>query len=94
VETKNRIDTLNDNHAKFYKPSEILAVGEVIVKYSVRVILRQYLPKKRKYFGIKIYRLCDEAGYTRAMCVYLGKDLHFAADDTNATHETVRHLTR
>jgi len=52
-------DTLDDNYAKFYKPSEDVAVDEVIVKYRGRVIFRQYTPKKRKRFSIKIYKLCD-----------------------------------
>jgi len=69
-------------------------VDEVIVKYRGRVIFRQYIPKKRKRFGIKIYKLCDEAGYTCAMRVYLGKDSQSATDDMTATHATVRHLTR
>jgi len=35
-------------------------VDEVTVKFKGRVIFRQYIPKKRKCFGIKIYKLCDE----------------------------------
>jgi len=61
------------NYTKFYNPSENLAVDEVIVKYRGRVIFGQYIPKKRKRFGIKIYKLFDEAGYTCAMRVYLGR---------------------
>jgi len=49
-------------------------VDEVIVKFKGRVILRQYIPKKRKRCGIKIYKLCDESGYTYDMRVYLGRD--------------------
>ena len=71
-----------------------MAVDEVIVKYRGRVIFRQYIPKKRKRFGIKIYKLCDEAGYTCAIRVYLGKDLQSATDDMTAAHTTVRRLTR
>jgi len=55
---------------------------------------RQYIPKKRKCFGIKICKLCDEAGYTCAMRVYLGKDSQSSTDDIIPTHATVRHLTR
>jgi len=40
-------DKLNKAYAKFYKPSEHLAVDEVIAKFKVRVIFRQYIPKKR-----------------------------------------------
>jgi len=49
-------------------------VDEVTVKFKGRVIFRQYIPKKRKRFGIKIYTLCDESGYTYNMRVYFGTD--------------------
>jgi len=39
-------------------------MSEVIVKFKCRAIFRQYIPKKRKLFGIKIYKLCNESGYT------------------------------
>jgi hypothetical protein len=55
--------TLNQAYPKFYNPSEHLAVDEVIVKFQGRVIFRQYILKKRKHFGIKIYKLCDKSGY-------------------------------
>ena len=86
-------DTLNQAYPKFYNPLEHLAVDKVIVKFQGRVIFRQYISKKRKHFGIKIYELCDESGYTYDMNVYLGRDSHSAADDMTATHATVRHLT-
>ena len=53
-------DILNDKFSKFYNPSEHLAIDEVIVKFNGRVIFQQYIPKKHKHFGIKIYKLCDE----------------------------------
>ena len=62
-------------------------MDEVIVKFQGRVIFRQYIPKKRKCFGIKIYKLSDESGYTYDMRVYS------ATDDMTAVHVTVRHLT-
>ena len=68
-------------------------MDEVIVKFQGRVIFRQYIPKKRKCFGIKIYKLCDESGYTYDMKVYLGRDSRSTTDDMTATHATVRHLT-
>jgi len=68
-------------------------VDEVIVKFQGRVIFRQYILKKRKHSGIKIYKLCDESGHTYDMKVYLGRDSHSATDDMTATHAAVRHLT-
>jgi len=48
---------LNRRVAKFYNSSENLATDEVIVLCKGRVIFRQYMPKKHKCFGIKIYKL-------------------------------------
>jgi len=79
-------------YAKFYNPSEHLAVGKLIVKFKGRVTFRQYIPKKRKNFGLNIYKLCDESGYNYDMRVYLDRDSHSVTDDTTATHATVRHL--
>jgi len=93
METKTVSDKLKEAYAKFYNPSEHLAVDEVMVKFKGRVIFRQYIPKKRKRFGIKICKLCDESGCTYDIRVYLGRDSHSATDDMTATHATVRHLT-
>ena len=56
-------------------------------------MFRQYIPKKRKCFSIKIYKLCEESEYTYDMRAYLVKDSHFATDNMTAVCETVRHLT-
>ena len=66
--------TLNQADPKFYNSLEHLAVDELRVKFQGRVIFRQYIPKKRKHFGIKIYKLCDKSGYTYDMKEYLGRD--------------------
>ncbi|PNF17185.1 hypothetical protein B7P43_G06584 [Cryptotermes secundus] len=87
-------DTLNDGYEKYYNPSEHLAVDEIIVKFKGRVIFRQYIPKKHKRFGIKIFKLCDSAGYTYDMKVYLGKDRTRADQEVTATHATVRDLCK
>jgi len=89
---KTVFDKLNEAYAKLYNPSMHLAVHEVIVKFKSRVIFRQYIPKKRKYLGIKIHNLCDESGYTYDTSVYLGRDPHSTTDNMTATHATVRHL--
>jgi len=84
-------DKLNEAYAKFYNPLEYLALDEVIVKFKGRVIFRQYIPKKRKCFGFKIYKLSDESGYAYDMRVYVGRDAHYATDYMTATHASVRH---
>ena len=56
---RNLFEILNKTFSKFYSPSEYLAVDEVIVWFKGRGIFRQYIPKKHKSFGIKIYKTCD-----------------------------------
>jgi hypothetical protein len=86
-------DTLNEAYTKLDNPLERLTLDEVIVKFKGRVIFTQYIPNRKKCFGIKIYKLCDEGVYTYDMRVYLGKDSRSATDNMTATHATVRHLT-
>ena len=51
-----------------------MAIDEVIVKFKGRVVFMQYITKKDKRFGIKMFKLRDSTGYTYGMNVYLGKD--------------------
>ena len=74
MEVQDLFEILNATFPKFYNPSENLAVDEVIVSFEGSVIFEQYIPKKRKRFGIKMFKLCDSTGYTYDMKVYLGKD--------------------
>ena len=65
-----------------------MAVDEVTVKFKGRIVFKQYIPKKRKRFSIKMFKLCDSTGYTYDMNVYLGKDKGWR------THNTVANLTK
>jgi len=62
------------------------------VLFTVRVILKQYIPKKHKQFGIKLYKLRDFRGYTYNMTVYLEKDRQHVTSSTTASHATVTGL--
>jgi hypothetical protein len=87
-------EILRTNFSKYYNPSEHLAVDKVIVKFKEEVIFKEYIPKKHKHFGFKIYKLCDSTGYTYDMGVYLGNDRQQPAQHLAATHTTVTNLTR
>ena len=86
--------TLNNKFCELYNPTEHLAVDEVIVLYKGRVVLQQYIPKKHKRFGIKIYKLCNSLGYTYDMSVYLGKQWQHATAQITAVHRTVLQVVR
>jgi len=91
---RDMFEILNDTFSKFYNPSENLAIDEVIVPFKGRVVFRQYIPKKCMRFSIKMFKLCDSAGYAYDMKVYLGKDRRRTAQHVTATHATVTELTR
>jgi len=57
-------EIIRTKFSKFYNPSEHLAVDEVIVKFKGRVLFKQYIPKKCKRFGIKMFKICSSTGYT------------------------------
>ena len=59
TDNRNEPDRTDENFDRLWK---ILAI-EVIVSFKGRVIIKQYIPKKYKCFGIKIFRLCDLTGY-------------------------------
>jgi hypothetical protein len=71
-----------------------MSVDEVVVKFEGKVIFRQYIPKKHKRFGIKLYKLYDRFGYTFDMSVYLGKQKNNTDTDIRPTHGTVLELVR
>jgi hypothetical protein len=82
----------NGTFSKFYNNFKNLAMDEIIVSFKVGVVFKQYIPKKMKNFGIKIFKLCDSNGYAYDMKVYLGKDGQHTAQHITATHATVTEL--
>lgn len=52
-------DRLSDSYAKYYSLTDHSAVAEIILLLKVRVIFREFIPKKHKRFGIKLDKLCD-----------------------------------
>jgi hypothetical protein len=64
---------LNNRYYTLHHQTENLALDEVIVKSKDRVVFQQYIPKKCKIFGIKLYKLCDGSGYTYDMVYMIGK---------------------
>jgi hypothetical protein len=62
--------------------------------YKGTVIFRQYITKKCKRFGTKIYKVCDSLGYTYDISVYLGKQRQHATAQITATHGIVLQVIR
>ncbi|GFX44674.1 piggyBac transposable element-derived protein 4 [Trichonephila clavipes] len=66
-------DSFNRIFKEVYDPTENLSFNEVIIKFKGRVLFKQYIPKKRKQWGLKMYKIADATGYTYDMRVYLEK---------------------
>ena len=68
------LDSLSSSFQSVYVPDVNLSVDEELVLWKGRLQFKQYIPLKRSRFGIKIYCLCEDSGYTYRMQVYTGKD--------------------
>ncbi|GFY22396.1 piggyBac transposable element-derived protein 4 [Trichonephila clavipes] len=91
---RNVFNSLNNSFQEIYDPTEELAIDEVIVVFKGRIIFKQYILKKRKRFGIKVYKIVDKKGYTFNMKVYLGADRERLKSGIKVkpTHATVLEL--
>jgi hypothetical protein len=45
-----------------------------MVPFCGRLYFRQYIPGKRFKYGVKMYKLCAEEGYTWSVKVYCGRE--------------------
>ncbi|GFY17989.1 long-chain fatty acid transport protein 1 [Trichonephila clavipes] len=69
-------DSFNRIFKEVYDPTENLSFDEVIIKFNGRVLFKQYIPKKRKQWGLKMYKIEDATGYTYDTRVYLDSSAH------------------
>ncbi|XP_066258797.1 piggyBac transposable element-derived protein 4-like [Euwallacea similis] len=56
------------------KSGQKICIDETLVPFRGRLSFRQYIPSKRHRYGIKLYKLCTDKGYTWNMSIYVGKD--------------------
>jgi hypothetical protein len=85
---------LKNKFCELYILTEHLVVDEVIVLYKGRLVFQQYIQKKHKRFGIRIYKLWDSVSYTYDTRVYLGKQRQHATTQITATHRMVLQVIR
>ncbi|KAJ8964381.1 hypothetical protein NQ314_004946 [Rhamnusium bicolor] len=61
-------------YQKFNIPSETVYIDETMVPFRERLKFCQYIKGKRHKFGIKIFKLCVNGGYTYNMKIYCDKE--------------------
>ena len=69
------INVLVGTFQKYYTPGQSLSVDEQMIGTKCRVSFLQYMPKKPKRFGIKLWAICEAAtGYCCNCEIYTGKE--------------------
>lgn len=66
------IKILNKSFKTNKTPGEDVVIDESMIPFRGRLLFRQYLPNKTHKYGIKVFKICDTAGYTYKMKVYMG----------------------
>ena len=68
-------DFLVDRFSNVFMPGKNLCIDESLLLWKGRLFFKQYIPKKRNRFGIKLFLLCDcETRYILRFFIYTGKD--------------------
>ena len=61
-----------------YIPGKNISIDESLMGWKGNLSWVQYIPAKRKRFGIKFFELCEsDTGYIWNFCIYTGKDTLF-----------------
>ena len=68
------VDHLFEKFQEIYTPSKNVCIDESLLLWKGRLHFKQYIPLKRSRFGIKLFMLCEDGGYTYRFRVYTGKD--------------------
>lgn len=66
---------LNKKFHSCINPYQNLCIDESLMPWKGRLVFKQYLPKKRHRFGVKIFVICDcTTGIVLGFIVYIGSD--------------------
>ena len=66
---------INNNFSDIYQPKRSMSIDEQMIGTKSRISFLQYMPKKPKKFGIKLWALCEsDSGYCVKFQIYTGKE--------------------
>lgn len=69
------IETLRSKFSEVFSPFKNLCIDESLMLFKGRLSFAQYIPLKRRRFGIKLFVICDcKTGFINDFIVYTGKD--------------------
>lgn len=67
---RNLVQILVSKFQKFKMPGDNLVVDETMIPFRGRLSFRQYIPGKSHKYGVKMFKICDEDGYTYNLNIY------------------------
>lgn len=59
---------------KYFTPKQDICIDETLVPFRGRLSFLQFIKNKRHKFGIKLFKLCVDGGYTYDFRIYCGKE--------------------
>ncbi|XP_044765983.1 piggyBac transposable element-derived protein 4-like isoform X1 [Coccinella septempunctata] len=68
------VDMLTKNYKSIYTPGKTFCIDETMVPFQGRLVFKQYNPQKTHKYGIKLFKLCCDKGYTWNLSIYAGKE--------------------
>lgn len=69
------LNICNKNFQAALTPGQYVCIDESMVPFRGRLSFLQYIPGKRHKYGVKIFKLCSEGGYTYNTKIYAGKQV-------------------
>lgn len=84
------LDILIANFKKYYTPPKNVCIDESLIPFRGRLVFRMYIPNKSARYGVKVFKLCTEKGYTTNLKMYVGQSEK--EGDMSITETTVMNL--
>lgn len=87
------LELIRKNFKDAYTPAEYLTIDEQLIPFRGRCSFRQYLPKKPKKYGIKVFALVDSRSfYLHTFDVYAGLQPDGPFKQSNTPSDVVQRL--
>lgn len=68
------LEKLLRNFQNIYTPGRTFCIDESVIPFQGRLLFKQYIPQKTHKYGIKLFKLCSDNGYTWNIRIYAGKE--------------------
>ncbi|CAH1975477.1 unnamed protein product [Acanthoscelides obtectus] len=68
------LDALVKKFQEIYTPGRTFCIDESVVPFQGRLLFKQYIPNKTHKYGVKLFKLCSDNGYTWNIRIYAGKE--------------------